>query len=565
MKNESKDLISKRFEVPKSAYILILLLYIAATITLRNVAGSQSGITILGTPAPLSAFAGVFSSLSNICVIFLVVFFGKLGFITAILLLAAQFPHLISDIVVKHNVTGIPGIFTNVFTILAVTIIYTNNAKIRKFQNRIRKQAVDDALTGLPNRFAFTELIHDLKKKGTKFSIVSIDLNNFKSINDTMGNAVGDQVLISVAERWKKLAESGRSGTIDFVARLGGDEYAILIRGYSSDDAILNTIKEYKAELEQKLTIDDCDFFLNASFGYALYPDDYSDETPIFSCADAAMHAVKMKNDSEQILRFDRERFKTERSFEMERIIRTALENDNVIFNLQPQYDINHNLRGFEALARMKDQDGKLVSPGAFIPVAESCGLIDQIDLKVFEKSATFIAGMVKEGHKDLTLSINISVRHLMKNNFLEEIRDVIEKSGIDVRNLEIEVTESIMIDSENALKRIESIKDMGIRVAIDDFGTGYSSLSYLNKLPADLLKIDKSFIDEMNSSESSRQYVASIISIGHILNLEVISEGVEDEEQLKVLKGIGCDYIQGFVWGRPLPEEEALKLIKSA
>ena len=565
MKNESKDLISKRFEVPKSAYILILLLYIAATITLRNVAGSQSGITILGTPAPLSAFAGVFSSLSNICAIFLVVFFGKPGFITTILLLAAQFPHLISDIVVKHNVTGIPGIFTNVFTILAVTIIYTNNAKIRKFQNRIRKQAVDDALTGLPNRFAFTELIHDLKKKGTKFSIVSIDLNNFKSINDTMGNAVGDQVLISVAERWKKLAESGRSGTIDLVARLGGDEYAILIRGYSSDDAILNTIKEYKAELEQKLTIDDCDFFLNASFGYALYPDDYSDENPIFSCADAAMHAVKMKNDSEQILRFDRERFKAERSFEMERIIRTALENDNVIFNLQPQYDINHNLRGFEALARMKDQDGKLVSPGAFIPVAESCGLIDQIDLKVFEKSATFIAGMVKEGHKDLTLSINISVRHLMKNNFLEEIRDVIEKSGIDVRNLEIEVTESIMIDSENALKRIESIKDMGIRVAIDDFGTGYSSLSYLNKLPADLLKIDKSFIDEMNSSESSRQYVASIISIGHILNLEVISEGVEDEEQLKVLKGIGCDYIQGFVWGRPLPEEEALKLIKSA
>jgi EAL domain-containing protein (putative c-di-GMP-specific phosphodiesterase class I) len=152
-----------------------------------------------------------------------------------------------------------------------------------------------------------------------------------------------------------------------------------------------------------------------------------------------------------------------------------------------------------------------------------------------------------------------------MKNNFIEEIRDVITASKIPAKQLEIEITESIMIDSaEKALQRINEIKKMGIMVAIDDFGTGYSSLSYLNRLPANMLKIDKSFIDEMNSTESAKQYVAAIISIGHIFNLKVISEGVESLDQLEVLKSIGCDYIQGFIWGKPLTPEEASKLVKA-
>ena len=205
-----------------------------------------------------------------------------------------------------------------------------------------------------------------------------------------------------------------------------------------------------------------------------------------------------------------------------------------------------------------------MVSPGVFIPVAEKIGLIDKVDLSVFRKSAMFFGDLIQKTGADITLSINISVRHLMKNNFMEEIRDILEQSGLNPGHLEIEITESIMIDSiDKALEVIGEIKDMGIKIAIDDFGTGYSSLSYLNKFPADLLKVDKSFIDEMNSSESSRQYVATIISIGHIMNLDVISEGVEDDAQLKTLKEIGCDYIQGFIWGKPLPPEEAEKLVR--
>lgn len=227
---------------------------------------------------------------------------------------------------------------------------------------------------------------------------------------------------------------------------------------------------------------------------------------------------------------------------------------------------MSHKLRGFEILARMKDADGSFIRPIDFIPVAEKTGLIDQIDSCVFRKAACFIGKLIKDTDSDIILCTNVSVMHLMKNNFIEELQEIVQKSGLAPSHFEVEITESIMIESaEKALKCINEIKKMGIKIAIDDFGTGYSSLSYLNKFPADMLKIDKSFIDVMNSSESSRQYVATIISIGHLLNLDVISEGVETEDQLETLKTIGCDYIRGYLWGRPLPPEEAEMLVKAS
>ena len=213
----------------------------------------------------------------------------------------------------------------------------------------------------------------------------------------------------------------------------------------------------------------------------------------------------------------------------------------------------------------MKDADGNFISPGEFIPVAEKVGLIDKVDHSVFKNSATFFGELIKKAGTDITLSVNVSVRHLMKNDFLDEVREVLNTCGVPAGQLEIEITESVMIDSaQKALQCINEIKNMGITIAIDDFGTGYSSLSYLNNFPANLLKIDKSFIDKMNTSDSSKKYVAAIISIGHIMNFNVISEGVEEEEQLETLKEIGCDFIQGFIWGRPLPPEEAEKLVLS-
>jgi EAL domain-containing protein (putative c-di-GMP-specific phosphodiesterase class I) len=226
---------------------------------------------------------------------------------------------------------------------------------------------------------------------------------------------------------------------------------------------------------------------------------------------------------------------------------------------------MEHKLIGFEALARMKDNDGTLISPTEFIPVAEKTGLVEQIDMHVFERAVEFMGNFVTASGQNYTMSVNVSVRHLMKNSFLDDIRRILNKYGVPPELIEIEITESIMIDSaEKALQRIEELKKMGMKIAIDDFGTGYSSLSYLTNFPSDMLKIDKSFIDKMDQSEVSRQYVAMIVSIGHTLNLKVISEGVESPDQVDILKSVGCDYIQGFVWGRPLSPKEAGELVRA-
>jgi len=448
-------------------------------------------------------------------------------------------------------------------TLELTTFFISSQLSRYKMMKRLRHISYTDRLTGLPNRFACYELIKELIQQGNPFTVVSIDINNFKSINNTMGLDAGNDVLIEIAFRWKMIADSRNSGTLDFVARLGGDEFALVIRDYDSNQTVIQTIRQYEAVLGKCLTVDECDFYITASFGYAEFPFDANTRNNLLIDADTAMHEVKRANSSNHILRFTPDMLKMERTLEVERKIRIALENDTIYFNLQPQYDMFHKLRGFEALARMRDEKGNFISPAEFIPAAEKVGLIDKVDGTVFRKSAVFFGELLRKSGIDMTLSINVSVRHLMKNDFLEEIRSLLELSRIPPQQLEIEITESIMIDSaEKALHCINDIRSMGIKLAIDDFGTGYSSLSYLNHFPANLLKIDKSFIDEMEKSESSRQYVSAIISMGHIMGFDVIAEGVEHSEQLETLRNIGCDFVQGFIWGRPLPEEEAEKLV---
>ena len=492
----------------------------------------------------------------------LTVFCGKLGFFTALIVLLAQFPLLAMNIIRSHTYNSIPGFFTNILTLITISIIYLNMRQAEKYQDRIRKQAVTDSLTGIPNRFACSELVVNLVEQGKKFITVSIDLNNFKSINASMGFGAGNEALKAVASRWKAIADGGLSDTLDFIARLSGDEFALVIRDYDSEEEILKTIQKYKDALQEKMTVDNCDFYVSASFGYAEYPTDSDKMDTLISYADAAMLEAKRSGNSDRIVRFTPELLKEEHTLEIEKKIRAALEKDGVFFHLQPQFDMNQKLRGFEALARIRDEDGKMISPGEFIPVAEKVGLVDKIDVTVFRKSAAFFGQLLKKTNSDITLSVNVSVRHLMKNDFLQETKDILERNGIPAKNLEVEITESVMIDSaERALRCINSLKDMGVQIAIDDFGTGYSSLSYLNSFPADLLKIDKSFVDKMNDSDSMRQYVAAIISMGHIMGFDVISEGVEKHQQIDTLQSIDCDFIQGFLWGRPLPAEEAEKV----
>ncbi|MBR4341674.1 MAG: bifunctional diguanylate cyclase/phosphodiesterase [Lachnospiraceae bacterium] len=568
-KNIEKNLnkISPRRESSKISFAVILLFYLASVILLSKSANGSADvfIKIFDSRIPITAFTGVFSSISNICIILLVVLFGKIGFVVSLLILSIQVPTLLLNVFVNHQYASLPGIFSTIFTIIAILLLHANNKKIEKYQKKLRDEALKDALTGLPSRLSIVELVHELIKLDEKFAVVLVDLNNFKSINDTMGHNFGNKLLVEVARRWGNIASSGTTGTVDFVSRQGGDEFAFVIRNYENDDEILRTITAYKEELEKTIIIDDRDFYMTASFGYTLFPEDTRDNHSLFSYADAAMYAVKRLGNGNHIRKFSHDLIEEAEHVNMiERKIRNALDNDMIFFNLQPQYDISHKLRGFEALARMKDEDGKTVSPGEFIPVAEKVGLIDKVDSRIMEKSAQFFGKMLKKYKKDITLSVNVSAVHLLKKDFIDEVKNTLKENSIPAEKLEIEITESIMINfDENAIECINELKALGVKIAIDDFGTGYSSLSYLHTIPADLLKIDKSFIDKMSTGESSKKYVATIINIGHLLKFEVISEGVEDEEQLDTLRKIGCDYIQGFVWGKPLGPQDAEEVIK--
>ncbi len=552
-----------RRKAPLVLYVLLIMTYLVVSFFVASTAGSQKVIMIGDYPMTAYTFAGIYSSIGNLCIILMVSFCGKLGFISAAIILLIQTSALLLGIFVKGNYTSIPGVFISVVTIVVVYIIFKKNMKLERYQSKILEQATTDILTGLPNGFAGTELIRALVKRNVPFAVVSIDINGFKSINDTMGFEMGNRVLIEIASIWKRIAESGLSRTLDFITRVNGDEFSLIIREFRTYDDIVKTIMQYEEALGRKIKLDGYEFFINASFGYAIYPADSDDSDSVFSNAVAAMKEIKRIGSGEHILRYSPELVRTHNQLILDNKVRYAIEKDLVFFNLQPQYDMSHKLRGFEALARMKDIEGNILSPDEFIPAAERLGRIDEIDLAVYWKSAMFFGELIRKSGADITLSINVSVKHLMKSDFIDEIKKLLKDSGIPARQLEIEITESIMIESpEKAVESLNGLKEMGLSIAIDDFGTGYSSLSYLNSFPSDILKIDKSFIDKMNENDSSKKYVEAIISLAHVLDFKVIAEGAEEQEQLDTLRKIDCDYVQGFYWGRPLPAEKAEELV---
>lgn len=556
--------LSRDKKAPLAGLVFLLLLYAAAYALVIVTIHSDEAIMIMRHPTPVRMLTGVFSSVSNLCIILLVVLYKKKGFAVSMVLLASQFVVLFLGIFVRGDFSNLSGMATSLLTLATAVLLHLNNRRVGRYQKKIRMQAVTDVLTGLPNRFALNEFARDLIRRGEGFAVATFDLDNFKNINNTMGHSTGDEILKGIASRWRAAADQGSTGTKDFVAYNNGDEFALIVRGYDSGEALVNTLMSYEDLIEEKMTMDNCDYFVTSSVGYAEYPADAETAEAVISHANAAMYEAK--RNGERLRRFTKDLSREDFILETERTIRYALDNDTVFFRLQPQFDTSHKLRGFEALARMNGQDGGMVSPADFIPVAESVGLIDRLDNAVFRKSAEFVGGLVRETGSDVILSVNISVRHLMKNDFLDEVKDIVENCGMPANQIEIEITESVMIDSvDRALECIHELKKMGIRIAIDDFGTGYSSLSYLNTFPADIIKIDKAFIDQMNSGDSSQQYVSSIVSIGHIMDFGVVAEGVEEEDQLETLRELGCDFIQGFIWGRPLEADAAARLVTGA
>ena len=536
-------------KAPIWGFFVLIAVYIVGIIFVNKTSASDGVFILSGQAISHRSITGAISSVCNLCLVMLVVLYKRPGFYVSILALLSAFPSLIIRII-HHNFTVLPGIFTNFLLLIVICVIFRYINKSDRFQQKMRDQALTDRLTGLPNRFAVSEMTEGLVQKKEPFAIAVMNLNYFKNINSAIGQQSGDEALIQVANRWQKLADEGATGTNDFLATLNGNEFSVIIRDYASEEQLRKSVESYADALKEKIVIDNCDFVLSVSIGYATFPED-------------SIQAKKTDH-SGCICRFDESMLDDTHAMEVESKIRRALEEDRFFFNLQPQFDMNHKLRGFEALARMKDENGKIVSPGEFIPVAEKAGLVDQIDHKVLISATAFIGEMVQKHHTDAVLSVNASVRHLLQTGFVDEVREALHSSGLPAEQLEIEITESVMIDSvEKAIDCIHQLAELGVRIAIDDFGTGYSSLSYLTSFPVDVLKVDQSFILKMHSGEASKQYVAAIIAIGHVMNFRVVAEGVEETDQLDDLREIGCDYIQGFLWGKPMPPEDAAKLIE--
>lgn len=556
--------LSENRKVSNFWLFVLLLIYGVASVFVIQSSRSEAFLLIHGNQIPIRVLTGAISSVANLSMILIVVFFGQLGFRIALTILLIQFPIIIRGIILEHIYNNISGLFNNILTLFAILLISNRNYSIEKYQKRLRDQAVTDTMTGLPNRFGCTEALNALIRSGENFAVAILNIRNFKSINSTMGQMTGDAVLKEIADRLVAAADKGGSGGEDYVTRQSGDEFALIIRDRKSEEELIQTLEHYQKTLEEKMTVENYDFFLTSNIGYAVYPTDADNGDDLLSAAMGALSYSKRNTASDRICRYCEENMSLEREMMLEQKVRTALETNTLYYCMQPQYDISHKIRGFEVLARMKDADGSPISPVDFIPIAEKYGMIDKVDYTVFRNAAKFFADLIHTSKRnDITLSVNVSVKHLMKNDFLKEIRSVLEETGLPPQQLEIEITESIVIESfEKAMQVIGEVKKMGIKVAIDDFGTGYSSLSYLNSFPGDLLKVDKSFIDKMNSSETSRQYVASIISIGHVLHFDVIAEGVEENDQIETLRRIGCDYIQGFCWGKPLLPEEVKQLV---
>ena len=304
---------------PKLGFFVLIFLYIGSYALVVLTSHSEAAIMLGGQPIPVRSITGVFSAIGNLCIVLLVVLYKKPGFLVSMCFLLVSFPSAMTGIIKNGNYISIAGIFTNMLTLIAIYMIYSTNTKAEKAQARLRDQAVTDSLTGLPNRFASSELMGALAAKGEKFAVAVLNLKNFKGVNNTMGHSAGNAVLKEVASRLKKAADSRQTNTHDFVASQGGDEFLLIIRDFRNNDEILETLEQYENVLKDRITVDGCDFFFSASIDWAVYPEDADTVDALLACTSTAMAEVKRGDSGSHILRYTPEIANIEHTLEIER------------------------------------------------------------------------------------------------------------------------------------------------------------------------------------------------------------------------------------------------------
>jgi diguanylate cyclase (GGDEF)-like protein/PAS domain S-box-containing protein len=429
----------------------------------------------------------------------------------------------------------------------------------KKAEAELKEKAFYDLLTGLPNRQLFNErlkhAIDTANRNKTLIGVLLLDIDEFKNVNDTLGHQAGDTVLQSIASRISKCIRKS-----DTLARLGGDEFVIIIEAPSNIDSLCLVADNIISDFMTPYMVEDIQFHLGVSVGITVYPEAGETSEVLLKNADLAMYESKQKGKNRYNIFTHTLNDQAQRRITLDRDIRQALANDKFEVFYQPKVNLNDGrIYGMEALVRGRNDDGSLLPPGEFIPFAEANGLIVPIDLLVLRKACSQTAQWIREGYGPMIVSVNISTKHFRKNDFVSQVENILNETGLSPLSLELEVTETAMMkDFDQAMSFLAKLRSMGIAFSLDDFGTGYSSLSYLQSLPIQTLKIDKSFIDHICDEESSTlELVKIIILLTKAMNIGVVAEGVETRDQQKVLLAIGCGHAQGYLFARPLPHKE--------
>ena len=503
---------------------------------------------------------GVLSSMQILLAMSMVVI-SVTGYRVAIVLMILSFiPRFV--IFINNDNSVLPGISISIVGIATILIVHLYLVSLEKKERELFALAHTDALTDLPNRRSLKQkmlsLISNSRNSNGRFAVAMIDLDNFKNINDTIGHDWGDKVLSEIAVRWKSIVTDN-----DYICRLGGDDFALVVNDYKSLEALDNHLHQFLDKVMEKFILKGKDYFVTASMGVAIFPNDSIETSQLLKYADMAMFVAKNQGKKRLVYFDNMMNDAVENNVEVEHVIRRALETDTFRLVYQPQFDIKtKKLRGFETLIRLSDSEGKQVSPADFVPIAEKSSLIIDVDKWVLRHAMMDFFPFV-EKIPEMILSVNISANHILDDSFIDDVDRILADTHFPEKNLEIELTESVFVNSlERAKTIMEKLKDRGIKIALDDFGTGYSSLSYMRDLPFDLLKIDKSFVDTINDGPKEESFVAAIISLGKVMQFDIISEGVEEQNQLDVLKKLGCDFVQGYIWGKPLSLDRAIEVM---
>ncbi|HEY8595879.1 MAG TPA: EAL domain-containing protein [Devosiaceae bacterium] len=428
----------------------------------------------------------------------------------------------------------------------------------RRNEERIHYAARHDALTDLPNRIEFREAMATAEEaiaRGAQMAVLCVDLDQFKAVNDTLGHAAGDALLVGVAERLSEAA-----GDKDLVARLGGDEFALLVDATGGLHEVAVLADRIVACIAQPFEVAGHQILIGASVGIAMAPVDGADAGTLLKCADLALY--RAKNEGRGAYRFFKRGMDDalKRRWSIETGLKLAMVRDELSLVYQPLISVEDNrISCMEALLRWKHPELGMVRPDEFIPIAEETGLIVSIGEWVIQQACRTAAAWPE----DVRVAVNLSAVQFRGRDLVEKVADALSRSGLRPERLELEITESLLLaDNDAVLKTLHALRDLGVRISMDDFGTGYSSLSYLRSFPFDKIKIDRTFIADIVCREDDLEIIKAVIGLGQSLGMSTTAEGIETEAQLEAVRQQGCTEVQGFLFGPPLPASGIAELL---